>query len=149
MIIDKIENIALYVGLNNRIEKALKYIQHTDFETIASGRYDLDGDRVYALVNNYDTKAENESCLEAHQKYIDVQYMIEGEELIGYTAFNDQKATKAYDATNDYLLFEEKYSLISFKKGMFTIFFPEDLHMPGIKIDAPKRIKKVVVKVKI
>lgn len=149
MIIDKIENIALYFGLNNRIEQALKYIQQTNFESIIPGRYDIDGDSVYALVSIYNTKHENESFLEAHQKYIDVQFMIEGEELMGYTALSGQQVAKAYDAANDYMLFKEKCSSILFKKGMFAIFFPGDLHMPGIECDTSAMVKKVVVKVKI
>ena len=108
MIMDKIENASLYSGLNRRIEIALNYIQHTDFKNIEVGRHDIDSDLVYAMLFEYDTKTESESFLEAHQKYIDVQYMVEGEEIVGYTALDNQKAVKPYNASDDYLLFKEK-----------------------------------------
>ena len=149
MIIDKIENASLYFGISDRIKKALRYIQNTDFLKIELGRHDIDGDDIYALVYNYETKTPQEAFLEAHRNYIDVQYVYDGIEQVGFTPLIGQNAVKEYDVNDDYLLFKEESSLISFKKGMFAIFFPDDLHMPGICMEKPSKIKKVVVKVNI
>lgn len=149
MIIDKIENVALYLGINNRIEKALEYIQHTDFMKTDLGKHEIDGDIIFALVSEYETKNEDESFLEGHRAYIDVQYIFEGVEQIGVTTLENQQPVKEYDANDDYLLFKEKHSFISMSKGMFAIFFPDDLHMPGIKTGKASKVKKVVVKVRV
>lgn len=110
MIIDKIENASLYSGLNVRLKKALDYIQQTNFDNIPVGRHEVDGDLIYAMVFEYKTKEANESSLEAHQKYIDVQFMIAGNEVVGYTTLNNQKAVKSYDSNDDYILFKEESS---------------------------------------
>jgi len=149
MIIDNIENASLYAGVSKPIKKALNYIQNTDFTNIKLGKHQINGDNMYALVNEYETKNATESFLEGHRKYIDVQFIIDGTEQIGYTALANQIVTKKYDSKDDYLLFNDQHSMISLKKGMFAIFFPNDLHMPGIKIEKSSIVKKVVVKVKI
>jgi len=149
MIIDKIENASLYAGISERIKKALNYIQNTDFIKLETGKYDIDGENIYALVNEYETKDAKESFLEGHRNYIDVQFIIDGVEQIGYAALANQIVTKKYDSKDDYLLFNDEHSMISLKKGMFAIFFPNDLHMPGIKIEKSSKVKKVVLKVKI
>ena len=149
MIIDKIENAGLYSGISERIKTALDYIQNTDFSIRENGRYEIDGDTIFALVNEYKTKNANESFLEGHRDYIDVQFIVEGFEQVGVVMLDGQKAVKEYDANDDFVLFSEKHSLISLKKDMFVIFFPDDLHMPGLKIGKPASVKKVVVKVKI
>jgi YhcH/YjgK/YiaL family protein len=149
MIIDKIENASLYTGISERIKTALDYIQNTDFSIMGNGNYEIEGDTIFALINEYKTKNANESFLEGHRDYIDVQYIVEGFEQVGVVMLDGQKAIKEYDANDDFVLFTEKHSLVSLKKDMFVIFFPDDLHMPGLKIGKPALVKKVVVKVKI
>lgn len=149
MIIDKIENASLYFGVSDRIKKALNYIQNTDFLRMELGRHDIDEDNIYALVYNYETKNIKEATLEAHRNYIDVQYVFDGTEQVGFASLNGQEVEKEYCANDDYLLFKDEASLISFKKGTFAIFFPDDLHMPGICLEKTSKVKKVVVKVKI
>ena len=83
MIIDKIENAHLYKGLSKRIEKAFEYIRATDLKNIKPGKYEIDGENIFALISEYKTKSEQEGKLEAHRKYIDVQYVISGEEIDG------------------------------------------------------------------
>jgi YhcH/YjgK/YiaL family protein len=79
MIIDKIENINLYKDINSRISKALDYIINTDLINLEPGKYDIDKENIFALINEYQTKPESEGKLEAHRKYIDVQYVIDGD----------------------------------------------------------------------
>lgn len=68
MIIDKLANAHLYFGLGERINKALTYIKETDFSKMELGKYEIDGDNIFALVNEYKTKDQNEGKLEAHKK---------------------------------------------------------------------------------
>lgn len=148
MIIDKIENHKLYAKLSERIAKAFAYIVETDLLQTAPGKYKIDKDDIFALVQEYETKDKNECKLEGHSKYIDIQYIISGAEFIGVTSLINQIPTYKNEK-DDYALFDSDYNLIKIGAGMFTIFFPDDLHMPGIKLNQISKVKKVVIKVRI
>lgn len=82
MIYDTLEHAGQYRKLSGNLAKALDYLTGTELETVEAGRVEIDGERVFALFQSYETKPENDRP-EAHRKYIDIQYLIEGEELIG------------------------------------------------------------------
>lgn len=149
MIIDKIENAHLYKGLGNRIEKAFEYINNTDLKKITPGKYETDDENIFALINEYKTKPESEGKLEAHRKYIDVQYVISGEELIGYTPLGNQIILEPYKEENDVEFFKGEKSFTKVSEGMFAIFFPEDVHMPWIITGKISFVKKLVIKVRV
>jgi YhcH/YjgK/YiaL family protein len=149
MIIDKIENADLYKNLGERIKKSFDYIKKTDLKNLRPGRYDIDGDNIFALISEYQTKAELEGKLEAHKKYIDVQYLIEGEELMGYAPLGNQQTLEAYKEENDIIFYKGEKVFVKVTKGMFAIFFPEDVHMPGIQVRKKSLVKKLVIKVKV
>lgn len=146
MIIDKIENYKLYAGLNERIAKAFAWIKETDLEKIESATYKIDGDDIFAMVQDYDTKDRNDAKLEGHFKYIDIQYVISGVELMGYRPLVSQ-IPETTNEEGDYAFYEGDASFVRVEAGMFTIFFPQDLHMPCIKVDESAKVKKVVIKV--
>lgn len=148
MIIDKIENSQLYQGLGERIEKAFEYIHNTDLKNIQPGKYEIDGENIFALISEYKTKPEAEGKLEAHRKYIDVQYVISGEELMGYAPLGTQQILEPYKEENDIVFFTGDKSFTKVSEGMFAIFFPEDVHMPGIMTKESSPVKKLVIKVR-
>ena len=147
MIIDRIENYKNYENLGIKISLALNHIKTTDFDNKEPGRYDIDGDDIYVMVNDYNTKDSSECRLEAHRKYIDVQYVAKGSEFMGYAPLAGQTVTADYDEDRDVVFYEGEPSFIRLDKGMFVIFYPEDLHMPGTGEGRP--VRKIVVKVKI
>ncbi len=147
MIIDKIENSHLYKGLSKKIEKAFEYIHNTDLKNIHPGKYEIEGENIFALISEYETKTESEGKLEAHRKYIDVQYVISGEELIGYSPLSNQKVIEPYKEENDIVFFKGDKSFTKVSSGMFAIFFPADVHMPGISVNEKSPVKKLVIKV--
>ena len=149
MIIDKLTNSHLYSGLGERVNKAFDYLNNTDFSKTELGKYEIDGDNIFALVNEYNTKDEIEGKLEAHKKYIDVQFVAEGEELMGYAPLENQKVIDAYNQKKDITFYSGEKSFALVKEGMFAIFFPTDVHLPGIKVKDKSYVKKVVVKVKV
>ena len=149
MIADRIENIDMYVGLGERIAAALKYISETDFSGVEKGKYAIDGDLVYASVNEYQTKPEADCKIEAHRKYIDVQFIVSGEETMGYAPLTDQQPSIAYNEEKDCVFFETPVSKLKFVAGMFAIYYPNDLHQPCISTEKASTVKKVVVKVHI
>lgn len=149
MIIDKLSNSHLYSGLGERINKAFAYLKNTDFSKTEPGRYDIDEDNVFALVNEYNTKDETEGKLEAHKNYLDVQFVAKGKELMGYVPLENQKVINPYNEQNDITFFEGEKSFTIVDEGMFAIFFPTDVHLPGIKVKEPEYVKKIVIKVRV
>ena len=157
MIIDKIENAHLYKNISERVNKSFEYIRITDLKNLPAGRYPIDGENIFALVSEYQTKSESEGKLEAHRKYFDVQYVIEGEELMGYAPLGNpafaeatagrQQILEPYKEENDIIFYRGDKSFTKVSSGMFAIFFPEDVHMPGISTGKISDVKKLVIKV--
>ncbi|MCB9230121.1 MAG: YhcH/YjgK/YiaL family protein [Bacteroidia bacterium] len=149
MILDKIENSPLYAWLGYRYSRAFTWLKCTDLEALPAGRTDILGDEIYAVNLAYDTKPAAEGSPEAHRRYADVQYMYRGQEMVGFAAHKDQKVKQEYDSKADYALYEGEFPTFLLEEGMFAIFLPDDLHQPGIMVDAPQGVKKVVLKVKL
>ncbi len=149
MIFDKLENLPKYELLDGKFVKAFDFIKETDLENTEAGTYKIDGDDVYAIISNYQTKDASSAHPEAHRKYADVQYMINGSELIGYSFRRKQKLIKEYDEEKDFMLYDKVDTFVKLEEGMFAVFYPDDLHMPGIMEGEPKAVKKLVIKVKL
>ena len=150
MIIDQLNNAKLYSGISDRINQAFAYLRHTDLAAIAPGRYTIDGDNLFAIVQEYATLDKASEKMESHRKHIDVQYMISGSELVGHALLKDQLPCKEYDDQVDYMLFGEDPSFFTkMAAGTFMVFYPTDLHMPCIMDGESSMVKKVVVKVKL
>ena len=149
MIIDSINNAKLYTNINENINKAFDYIKTTDFTNVKPGIYEIEGKNVYASVDFYLTKDKKDSLPEVHQKYIDVQYIIEGCELIGYANLQTQEIEIAYNDEKDIAFYTCEMSYAKMNAGMFMILFPTDLHQPCIQKKDSMPVKKVVVKVRI
>jgi YhcH/YjgK/YiaL family protein len=148
MVIDKITNLRRYEKLSPLFPKAFDYLQKTNFTSMANGKYAIEGDNVFAIVMEYQTKDIHDCMLEGHQKYIDVQFMIKGSEWIGITSLENQKPHIAYDADKDIVFFQDSFYQVKLATGNFTIFFPDDLHMPCVKDGEAATIKKVVLKIR-
>lgn len=146
MVIDKIENYILYANLTERLAKGFEFIINTDLVKIEPGTYEIENKAVFAIVQDYDTKEIKDCVLEGHTKYIDIQYIVQGTELMGVVIKKDQKAISS-DLDKDYTFYEGITSFVRVEEGMFTIFFPDDLHMPCVQAGESSRVKKVVVKV--
>ncbi len=149
MILDKVENVLLYADMHPSIVRALEYLRKTDFAKLPNGKYELAGTDLFSIVNDYITKDLEDCRLEAHRKYIDIHYMAGGSEIIGFSLFNDQEPATEYDEANDFILYCGEKNYIKIEEKMFAIFFPSDLHMPGLIVEKPARVKKVVVKVRV
>ena len=146
MILDTLVNCHLYQSINERIAKGFAFLHNTNLDAIPSGKHDIDGDTIFALVQEYNTKPSDECKLESHKKYIDIQYVIRGEEMMGVTTQNNQKIIEVNEE-KDYTFYEGTTSLVRVSNGMFTIFFPDDLHQPCVQTEFASEVKKVVIKV--
>ena len=146
MIVDEIKNAGQYYGLGARIEAALRYLAETDFSALAPGRYDIDGDKIYAVVKEYDSKPKSEGFWEAHHKHLDVQYVAAGSEHMGYRPVEGMVAGE-YDGERDFYTLEGEGEFYTLRAGYFAILKPQDAHMPAMAIAEPQAVKKVLVKV--
>ncbi len=149
MIADIIENAQDYYKLGENFQKGFEFLKNTDLKKLENGKYEIEGDNVFVSVQDYQTKPESEGKFEAHKKYADIQFIISGEEKIGYTNIRNCTTTTFYDDTNDIVFLEGKGDFITAHENSFLIFMPQDAHMPCISIDDSKYVKKAVVKVKI
>jgi YhcH/YjgK/YiaL family protein len=118
---------------------------------IAPGTYEINP-RVKAIVSEYTTKTINEHGYEAHQKNIDIQYLLKGTEKIACLPVDELQETQPYNPDTDAAFYESNLrpSTSDLRPlTSFALFFPQDAHMPQLCIDAPEEVKKVVIKVKI
>lgn len=147
MIIDSIQNIKNYKGLE-KIYDVLEFIKKTDFGDMSLGKYQIDGENLFYMVQEYETK-QNENIAEVHQKYIDVQYVVKGEEIIGYAPVSCEKDIVEENADKDYIFYKCKTTKMLLKDGDFMVLYPNDIHNPGLMNDKPSKCRKVVFKIKI
>ena len=107
---------------------------------------EIDGERVFALFQSYETKPENDRP-EAHRKYIDIQYLIEGEELIGVAPLTSMERVAEAAPERDIWFYEGETAKLPLGGGRFAILFPQDAHAPCIAAGECRPVRKVVVKV--
>lgn len=145
MIFDMLSNSHLYSDITPRLKTAFDYLTSTDLAKLPAGRIELDGNRLYVLVQEYTTKPLVEGKWEAHRRYLDVQYMLSGSERIDFALLNTMKLGE-YFPEKDFQAMSGSGSTLNLTAGSFAVFFPQDAHMPGLTIEAPTKVKKVVVK---
>ena len=147
MIADRLEHSQLYNCLGKRFEAAFRYLKETDFSKVPQERFELDGERLFALPQQYESKLRETGVWEAHRKYIDIQYIVSGVEQMGVAYAPAMRVTKEYDAEKDFMLLDGVGQFLNFAAGSFAIFMPHDAHMPGIAVTQPSTVLKVVMKV--
>jgi YhcH/YjgK/YiaL family protein len=150
MVVDKIENAGLYKGLSEGIAKGLELIKDAGIAAQEDGRYEVDGDNLFYMIQRYPTRNKQDMLFEAHKDYIDIQAIIDGEETIGHALTETLK-----DVVEPYKPDVEKYSdplvftEVKLAKGMFAIFYPDDAHKPCYDYhDGKSNVHKLVVKVR-
>ena len=147
MIVDTLNRADLYKNLGPRMADAFDYLKSTDFDTVEAGRHDINGDAVYALVMDIETKPVDQGGWEAHRKYIDVQYIVRGEERMLYAPSETLEPEGGYDAERDFQRLNGSGDLVTVRAGMFIVFYPDDAHGPCLAVDTPAFVRKVVVKI--
>ncbi|MDX2195640.1 MAG: YhcH/YjgK/YiaL family protein [Cytophagales bacterium] len=149
MITDLVSHIHIYKSLSPNLASAIHWLQNTDLQNLPVGEVAIKEKDIYAIVSAYNTKAMTEGKWEAHLKYIDIQYVISGNEQIGYSPMNEEyMIVKPYQDDKDYALYEVKNGkFFDAAPSNFYIFMPQDVHMPGIEILQKCAVKKLVIKV--
>lgn len=149
--VSKKEFAIAYFKNKERWDKAFAFLKTTDLNSLEAKRYDIDGDNLFALVTEYTTKNIEDAQFESHKKYADIQYVINGKEQISSTPVNKKgEVLTPYDETRDieFMTVNGSTDYIA-TPDVFFLFFPSDLHRPGVKSGENSQVKKVVVKVKL
>ena len=150
MILDKMENAALYDGAHPLFAAGFALAEHLIKENAPCGRYEGE-DGVYAMVQEYDSnvKAPEEVRFEAHRDYIDIQIMVRGKETVLAAYEPECKVDTPY--TPDYALYLPDVfptQNLTLSDGIFAIFYPADAHAPGLAYEGKsEKIAKIVVKI--
>lgn len=146
MIADTLRNAHLYRDLSPRIAMALTFLRSADLAGTGVGTIEIEGPRVYAIFQEYETLPLPLGAWEAHRQYIDLQCVVAGTERIGYA--NAGRLTPgAYDPTRDFQPLSGEGDYLTLGPRDFMLLFPEDAHMPRIAAGAPAPVRKVVVKI--
>jgi len=146
MILDVLENAHRYLALYKGFARAFDFLLRPDLKDLPVGKYEIDADRVYAIVSKEHGRRKEDALLETHEKYIDIQLVLAGTDDMGWKPKSLCKHLFGeYNQKNDEQIFtDEPDAWLSTKSGSFAIFFPEDAHMPLI---SSGQLHKVIVKV--
>lgn len=152
MIVDKISNINQYTDLLPQLLLMEKFIgDHENDDTPDCGKYVIDGENVFALVQEYLTKESKDVKWETHREYIDVQFIAKGSEAIGYAPAETLSLKENFTVDNDIAFHNgpANYTNIVLSEGMFAIFFPEEGHLPCCIDGSATKVSKIVFKIKL
>lgn len=150
MILTTLADSAVYEVLGPRVAAGLRWLRTVD-PAIADGRHAIEGDDVWALVSSYDTGPATEKRFEAHQVYVDLQYVAAGTERILHAPLETVDVAEPYAEANDITWFAEPpfSSSLLMRTGDLAVFYPEDAHKPGCMAGGRDAVKKIVVKVRL
>ena len=151
MIFDQAKNLDFYktLGVGDRYAKAIEWLKNTDLAALENGKYEIDGKDVYVNVMSYTTLPWEEAKYEAHENYTDIQYVIDGTEVMTYAPVEALTPDGEYNAQKDVIKFDNSNPGLQIvcNAGDFMIFFPWDGHKPKAANGSPSFVKKVVVKI--
>jgi len=132
------------------LQKAIAYLTDTDFTALPDGVYEIDGRRMFAQVFTYTSKPKDACKPELHRKYLDVQFWISGEELCGIAPASGVGNCTEEIHERDLYFYDgvRNEGFLHPYTGCYAVFFPNDVHRPGVCLDnTPLTYRKVVVKV--
>ena len=147
MIYDSLDHIETYKGLSEDLYFGLEFLKNTTPD-IENGVHEINP-MVKAIVSEYETKLKNENGFEAHKKYIDIQYVLQGAEKVCCLPIEQLQLTTPYKVKVDAAFYSANTQPLEMIicNGCIAVFFPQDGHMPCLSFDKPQKVKKVVVKV--
>jgi biofilm protein TabA len=152
MIVTDLMHIERQMLLTPTLVKAIEFLRRPDLAALADGRAEIDGERVFALPQRYETAATDAPRFEYHRKYIDLQYIVEGEEIIGWAQSSRMKITDSYDREKDVTfgtVEAGEMTAVKLRAGQIAVLYPEDAHAARLAVAAPAKVFKIVVKVEV
>lgn len=149
MILDRIENKDCYVAAHPLFREAFAFIEEYLKNPAEPSTYEICGTDLFAKVQDYET--HEEGAFEAHDRYIDIQFVVNGVEKVGYVNRKKLGVAVQHDVEADVMFFKDGEDCVEFllTPGEFAIFFPDDAHKPSQKVGTVAHVRKMVLKVKI
>jgi biofilm protein TabA len=146
MILDTIAHADRYLALHPAFAAAFRFLRDTDLDALPSGRNEIDGDAMFVIIDRQDGRGHGGARLEAHRRYIDIQYTIHGGEEIGWAPLAACASPEApFDAERDIVFFRDAPACwLGVPRGSFAVFFPDDAHAP---LAATGALTKAIVKI--
>ncbi len=152
MIVADLNHAEQQVSMTPALKKAIDFLRRPDIERLTDGRVEIDGEKVFAMVQQYETVLMDVPKFEYHEKYIDVQYVLSGEEVIGWAPSTEMKITEKYDANKDVCFGtvpKGQTTPVYLQARRLAVLFPEDGHAPRLAAGAPSHVIKIVIKVQV
>ena len=149
MIFDEKKNLDFYrnLGVEGRYAKAVDFLQNTDLDALEPGKYEIDGDKVFLVVQeNVLNQAENDQ-FEHHKNYADLHLLVEGHEYSSYGSRIKDEAV-AFDEASDigFVHCHEQYPLLLGYHN-FAVFFPGEPHQPNGYAGMEEKVRKYLFKI--
>lgn len=129
----------------SRLQKAIDYIYSHDLSSLPNGKFTIDDD-ISCNIMELETKLEN--SYEAHRVFIDIHYIISGEEGIDIAPVESLEVTKPYSEERDIMIGNASGERHIIRQGQFCVTMPEEAHSPGLAVTSPMKIRKAVFKVR-
>lgn len=151
MVVSDLDHLHIQITSTPGLKKALAFLHGDAIHGLPDGRIEIDGDRVFALVQRYKTVATVNPKFEYHRKYVDIQFIVSGEEVIGWAPAERMSITGSYDAEKDICfgsVEKGKWTPVYLQAGQLMVLWPEDGHAPKLAGSASSPVMKIVVKVK-
>jgi biofilm protein TabA len=147
--VDNVEFARQYQANKALWDKAFAFMRDKHLADIAPGKYPLDGDDLFAIITDAPSKEFEQSAWESHRQYIDLQYVIRGEEKIGVSPLPEATLIKPYDKEKDGANYEAEGKYYNATPREFFLFFPNNVHRPNIKVAGYDTVKKLVIKIRV
>ena len=142
MIVCPFKDLARYADVIPGLEEAVRVIN--GIESLEPATYPLSCGKV--LVQQGTTKSVEGRLLEAHRKFLDIQYIVKGKEVVGWAPVDTLTLDGEFNETKDVGMYAGNCDYMNIAEGYCYVVFPEDAHMPGSHLEQPNEYTKMVVK---
>jgi biofilm protein TabA len=150
MIVTDLKNIENQISMTPDFKKAIDFLRRQDLHSLVESRVDIDGKKVFALIQRHETEVREVPKFEAHRKHVDIQYIVSGEEIIGWAPAEEMTITEEYDTHKDICFGtvpKTGMTPLLVKAGQLAVLYPEDGHAPKLAAHESSHVVKIVVKI--
>ncbi len=148
MICDTLAQSELYFATHLMLARGLRWLQSAAIGSLPKGKHEIEGDSLFAMVDEYETRPLDKTRFESHQIYGDIQLIVSGREAIDVCDIGRLNVSEEYNAQRDVGFFVPPGSAtrLILNASDFAVFFPNDGHRPQIAVELPLPVRKIVVK---
>jgi biofilm protein TabA len=152
MIVSDMIHIERQISMTSHMKQALSFLRMREIRGLEDGIIEIDGDRIFANVQRYETIAIHAPKFEYHRKYVDIQFIVYGEEIIGWMPAEHVTVVEPYNVEKDICFGHGtagRWTPVLLQAGQLAVLWPEDGHAPKISPGVPAPVMKIIIKVKV